>query len=75
MMMIGSNNTSDQTVVFSKPNVGWGCWSVNIYKYDKEQDRAANVSLNPDSLQTGFHTVEKYYTVDVLVVNGALFST
>lgn len=50
-------------------NVGGGCWSVNFTISNEEQDRAANVSLNSDSIQD---TVWKYYMLDVLVVNGSL---
>lgn len=33
---------------------GWGCWCVNFPKCDKEQDRAAIVSLNSVSIQSQF---------------------
>ncbi len=32
-------------------NVGWGCWSVNQHRSNKEQDKATDVSLNSDSIQ------------------------
>lgn len=32
-------------------NDSWSCWSVNFPKPNKEQNRAANVSLNSDTNQ------------------------
>lgn len=42
-------------------------WSINFPISNKEQNRAANVTVNSDSM-TGFHTVGKYYTT-----NGFIF--
>lgn len=38
---------------------GWSCWSVNILKSNKEQDRAAYISLNTKGIQDQLaHSVE-----------------
>ncbi len=42
----------------------------NFPKYNKDQDRATY--LNSDSTGTNFHTLEKYYIVNVLVGTGPL---
>lgn len=41
-------------------------------KSKKGQDRAANVSLNSDSIKDQLHTQEKYYTVNMLIPNVAI---
>ncbi len=46
--------------------------TLNFLKSSDDHIRAANVSLNSHS-RTGFLTVWKYYTVEVLVVNEAYF--
>lgn len=37
-----------RTNVILDYKLGWGCWSVNLPKSNKEQVRAANVSLYSD---------------------------
>lgn len=43
-------------------NFGWGCWSVNFPKFNKEENKAANASLKAMASSVCFHTVGKYYT-------------
>lgn len=60
-----------ELVVFAKRNsildkeFGWGCWSVNFPNPVKCRRETLN------SIQASFHAVGEYYTLDVLVVNGA----